>query len=76
MGERIERLPDPGINYPWHEWCDGSKWRIRQGEDFHVTKICMASQLYQRATALGKKVTVRKSVRNEYIYFQFVERDK
>lgn len=68
MAERIEEefdweapresVPHPSA-YPWPQWCDGSTWRIRQGEDYTAKTTSMVSMLQRAARERGLKVRVR-----------------
>jgi hypothetical protein len=71
VAERIQHLDRsrPTL-YPWREWTDGSKWRIRRGEDFEVSAESMAAQIRMRATRDG--VPVFASCRDDdTVEFQF-----
>ena len=57
MAERLEDFDfngsAPSARYPWKEWCDGSIWRLVQGEDFEVATTSMRAQIYVKAKRLG-----------------------
>jgi hypothetical protein len=53
MARRVERfekdVQEAPRRYPWEQWCDGSIWEIRQGEDYDVPTENMRVNLHERA---------------------------
>jgi hypothetical protein len=49
MAEKIDTPPRRRTRYPWHEWTDGSTWRIKQGEDYDISDLQMQGSLHMRA---------------------------
>lgn len=54
MAERLVEMPERKGTYPWHDWSDGSVWKITRGEDFSAKLESMRTQLYGRARDMGK----------------------
>lgn len=73
-------------NYPWDEWCDGSIWRVKQGEDFEVSARSLESTLRAKAKVINKTAKVRieqgpktalgSDEPQGIVVFQFVEPDR
>jgi hypothetical protein len=77
MARRVNeftRTEPPPRRYPWSEWCDGSTWEIRRGEDYDVSTENMRVSLHMRARQLSCKVQTRKitDALGEGLIFQFV----
>jgi len=45
--------------YPWHEWADGTAWRIRQGEDFDSSPEQFRRTIYSYASRMGLSAMTR-----------------
>jgi hypothetical protein len=76
MATRLDGLPPvkrgPSAHvYPWGEWADGGAWRITRGEDFHVTRQVMITQIRSHARRHSLSVTLRFTVASDDISFQF-----
>lgn len=79
MARRVERFEkdvqqEALRRYPWEQWCDGSIWEIRQGEDYDVPTENMRVNLHERAKQLGVvKVRTEKfsDEQGEGLRFQF-----
>jgi len=63
--------------YPWEQWCDGSIWEIRQGEDYDVPTENMRVNLHERAKQRVMKVRTEKfsDENGEGLRFQFKRLD-
>jgi hypothetical protein len=77
MADRLATFPaGPAKNrvsrYPWHQWMDGSIWRIVQGRDYIVKRDFMRKLLYVRASRKGVHVRVTQADPLTLI-FQFYE---
>lgn len=46
-------------NYPWHEWFDGSIWRLTWGVDFDTHPLMMERVIRTRATSRKIKLSIR-----------------
>lgn len=66
MADRIEHFPaeqrPPTRRYPWHEWTDGSVWRLVRGEDFDQEVDQFRNRLYPQAARRSMKVRSAKRV--------------
>lgn len=64
MGRRVERFERDAVEaprrYPWEQWCDGSIWEIRQGEDYDIPTENMRVNLHDRAKLRVMKVRTEK----------------
>lgn len=80
MAERIDSLSRVSTGtprkYPWHEWTDGSAWRIRQGLDFQGSPPAMAAIIRATAQRLGLKVVTRVPRDEGVVEFQFREHER
>ncbi|WP_437052378.1 hypothetical protein [Streptomyces sp. enrichment culture] len=47
--------------YPWHQWTDGSMWRLRQGIDYHLTTKDFRPIVHNTARHHGLKVHTRET---------------
>ena len=59
MAQKLDAMPKRrgrATVHPWHEWADGSVWKIKQGEDFQGDLESMRTQLYGKARTLQKVV--------------------
>ena len=77
MARRVGDFPwtdGPPRRYPWSEWCDGSAWEIRHGEDYHVSTESMRVSLHMKARQLSSRVRTRKitDTLGEGLIFQFL----
>jgi hypothetical protein len=73
VAERIDNLtPFKGRKpiYPWHEWMNGTAWRIRRGEDFDVSAESMAQHIRNRARDRGLSAHARLTDDGEGVEFQ------
>jgi|APGre2960657373_1045057.scaffolds.fasta_scaffold39931_4 hypothetical protein len=59
--------------YPWGEWLDGSVWRLKQYEDFHVSVESMRSAIYMAAYRKGVKVKTHIPKAHDGIYVQKIK---
>lgn len=48
-----------GAVYPWHEWFDGSIWRIEQGVDFDIHPLMMERVLRTKTTSCKGNIVIR-----------------
>jgi len=89
MAQRINEFPKTTSTtrrYPWDEWCDGSVWKVRRGEDYPgEDRISAAARpqgatddfrkrLYTQASRAGMDVRTKKGVDEdgvEFLSFQF-----
>ena len=66
MADRIEHFPaeqrPPTRRYPWHEWADGSVWKLVRGEDFDQEVDQFRNRLYPQAARRNMKVRSAKRV--------------
>jgi hypothetical protein len=69
VARRLEEFPqpvDPRFTHPydWEAWEDGEIWKLRQGEDFPMSKETdrMRSQVFNRARRRGRMVTTQKVI--------------
>ncbi len=64
MARRVQRFEKDVIEiprrYPWEQWCDGSIWEIRQGQDYDVATENMRVNLHDRAKQRVMKVRTEK----------------
>lgn len=80
MGERIgdfdfKYTRGRKNKYPWHEWTDGSVWRITQGVDFTCSLQTMSQSLYHRAVRFPFTVQVHKESETSLI-FRFTPKEE
>lgn len=64
------RRGDKSPKYPWHQWCDGSWWRIERGVDYDIPTTDMHAGINKRATRheWGVEVVQRRDV----VVFRFI----
>ena len=75
MAERIENFDfkqGRRAKYPWHEWADGSIWKVEKGVDFHCAPESLRMSLHGRARFLGRKAYTAV-VDDKHVVFQFLE---
>ena len=78
MARRVERfekdVQEAPRRYPWEQWCDGSIWEIRRGEDYDVPTENMRVNLHERTRQRVMKVRTEKfkDKRSEGLRFQFI----
>ncbi len=78
MARRVDRfekeVQEALRRYPWEQWCDGSIWEIRQGEDYDVPTENMRVNLHERAKQRVMKVRTEKfkDKPSEGLRFQFI----
>lgn len=75
MAERLENFDftEARTKYPWHEWADGSTWRLVHGEDFTNETKVMRSVLYKQAREKGLRVRVHRD--GDDLIFRFEKRE-
>lgn len=56
--------------YPWDEWFDGSVWRLKMYDDFHVSCESMRSAIYMAAQRKKIKVKTHIPKTRDYVYVQ------
>lgn len=63
MAERLTEWPQQArkSKYPWHEWLDGSVWRLRrgEGEDFKVSIASFRAAASRAAKERNKSVSTQ-----------------
>lgn len=61
MAQKLDAMPKRRGRtgtYPWHQWADGSVWKVKKGEDFSSGVESFRTQLYGKARNLGKNLEV------------------
>lgn len=56
MAERLQEMPAKahrGSAHPWHDWADGSVWKVTRGVDFSSAVESFRTQLYGKARQLS-----------------------
>lgn len=66
MAERVKDFPKtPRLTrYPWHQWMDGSVWKLEQGVDFEGSLKTMRATVV--AHARRHDVAVRTQVERDF----------
>ena len=61
--------------YPWHEWTDGSIWRVIRGIDYEPATRSLQATLFAYAGRVGLKVRTKQVTVDgrEGLVFQFFE---
>lgn len=76
MATRLERFEfgrGYQSKYPWHQWLDGSIWKVVQGEDFTCKTPSMWTTLTNKAKKTGMKLQARIVDDNHAVVFQFTK---
>jgi hypothetical protein len=74
MAERVDELPpvpkSPGrpAMYPWHDWLDGSVWKLKRGEDFAVEVRSFMSAANTAARNRGQGLSRR--IQGDVVFIQ------
>lgn len=81
MGEMIDEFPAGNAQqrrYPWHDWCNGKKWKLERGVDFDVEVEQFRNRLHTKAYRDQTSVHTEKLDEDgrEFVCLQFTIRDE